>query len=105
MSEVTRVDIPQVNSVADDLLRYGTSVSEAFGVVKSELEKNWGSWGEDQYGRQFSEKWAPQTEELMEAVLEMLDGITDFGEGLRKVTVAFAELDVNSGESLSFKDE
>jgi hypothetical protein len=108
--KLTRVDIPVVNAVADKLVTIGHDLGQAFDRVQAELDENWGCWGHDESGQKFGDNFAPNVKLLMVGDDTNLGGtefcgnIKDLGTNLRGVTVAFAQLDVAAGESLSFDE-
>jgi hypothetical protein len=108
--KLTRVDIPVVNAVADELVVIGGNLIAAFGCVQGELDENWGCWGHDATGNQFGDNFAPNVMALMvgddkgPGGTQLSGTVKDLGDSLHKVTEAFAQLDAAAGDSLTFDE-
>ncbi len=108
--KLTRVDIPVVNEVADQLANIGHDLGQMFEKAQFVLDENWGCWGHDHAGQQLGDNLAPNIKTLMVGDNEALGGtelcghISGLGAHLRLVTEAFAQLDTAAGESLTFDE-
>jgi hypothetical protein len=105
MSEITRVDIPQVNGASTRLDVIADQLEEAVHALKRRLEAVDGCWGDDEAGKKFAEGYLPKAEEALKNGKLTPESMATVAENLRMITTEFAKLDQYGADKLVFQDK
>ncbi|WP_033341691.1 WXG100 family type VII secretion target [Catenuloplanes japonicus] len=105
MSEITRVQIPEVNGASTRLDVISDQLETAVHQLKRRLEAVEGCWGDDEAGKKFAEGYLPKAQEALENGKLTPESLATVAENLRMITTEFAKLDQYGADKLIFEDK
>ncbi len=105
MSEITRVDIPEVNAASKNLDVISDQLEDAVASLKRRLAVVDGCWGDDEAGKAFAKNYLPNAEETLKNSNLTVESLASVAENLRTITTEFAKLDQYGADKLVFEDK
>jgi uncharacterized protein YukE len=105
MSEITRVDIPEVNAASGRLDVISDQLEVAVQALKRRLAVVEGCWGTDEAGNAFAKNYLPKAEDALKNGNLTTESLGTVAENLRKITTEFAKLDQYGADKLVFEDK
>ena len=105
MSEITRVEIPEVHGAGARLDVIADQLESAVHALKRRLEVVDGCWGDDEAGKKFAEGYLPKAEEALENGKLTPESMAIVAENLHMIATEFEKLDQYGADKLIFEDK
>lgn len=104
MSQITSLEIPEVNSVAGNIDAATARFSTAVAKMQRIAESLNGCWGDDEFGENFAETYLQHAEDTLAGGHLAVEGIGELAANLRKIAEMFATVDAENGGVLTLTE-
>jgi hypothetical protein len=96
-----RVDTEAMQPGLDALSAVADQVSRIYGAAQSAYEENYGCWGRDQNGQEFSSSYVGAAEGVLGAIRQIGNVVSSTRDGLDTTIKGYTDTENNNVEALS----